>query len=38
MKRPDPIRFRKFFQKGVVSLKVLGLTVLVLTNKAVQSR
>jgi hypothetical protein len=38
MKRPDSIRFRKFFQKGIVSLKVLGLTVLVLTNNAVQSR
>jgi hypothetical protein len=38
MKRPDSIRFRKFFQKGIVSLKDLGLTVLVLTNKAVQSR
>jgi hypothetical protein len=38
MKRPDSIRFRKFFQKGIVSLKDLGLTVLVLTNNAVQSR
>ena len=38
MKQPVPDQFQKFHQKGVVSLKVLGLTVLVLTNNAVKSR
>jgi hypothetical protein len=38
MKQPLADRFETFFQKGIVSLKVLGLTVLVLTNNAVQSR
>jgi hypothetical protein len=36
--RAPPERKLKFFQKGVVSLQVLGLTVLVLTNNAVKSR
>jgi hypothetical protein len=38
MKQPVPIQFQNFYQKGVVSLQVLGLTVLVLTNNAVQNR
>ncbi len=38
MKQPLAESFKTFFQKGIVSLQVLGLTVLVLTNNAVQSR
>ncbi len=38
MKLAVPDQFQKFYQKGVVSLKVVGLTVVVLTNKAVKSR
>jgi hypothetical protein len=38
MKQALAENFETFFQKGIVSLKVLGLTVLVLTNNAVQSR
>jgi hypothetical protein len=38
MKLAVPDQFQKFYQKGVVSLKAVGLTVPVLTNKAVKSR
>jgi len=38
MKLAVPDQFQKFHQKGVVSLKAVGLTVVVLTNKAVKSR
>ena len=35
---PPERKLKFFFQKGVVSLQVLGLTVTVLTNNAVKSR